>query len=271
MSLNFYNTDKIEDFVTGRLDIDEAAQYHNQMNVDSALKDEIGLQRDIIEGVNNKRKAELKARLDNINVASKPFSKYYMAAAASLVAVGTWIGIGTFSNEDTALTELNKNEVALTTDQLDKMISRSNDKETTEASDATIADIEPQSGDVELAPINVAPEPAQALNNDIPRPDLGIDADELDDEAPTIADSKSIESKPQVGFNKTSIDAEVISSKNKFYYTYTNSELVLVGPFTEESPYVLTRSGSDDVLMLEFENKEYKIYKGKVNEKLTTE
>ncbi|WP_028979396.1 hypothetical protein [Sporocytophaga myxococcoides] len=70
MDNNFYSQDKIDDFLSGKLSGTEKLMFEEYMTKDPLVSNELKLQEDIINHLKGQRKAELKARLDNINVSA---------------------------------------------------------------------------------------------------------------------------------------------------------------------------------------------------------
>jgi hypothetical protein len=69
----------------------ERLEFENQLIHNSDLKEELSLQKDLIEGIKESRRSELKARLDNIPINS-PF--YQSIGFKSIVAATITAGIG---------------------------------------------------------------------------------------------------------------------------------------------------------------------------------
>lgn len=87
MNNNFENI--TEAYLQGRLEASEAVRFEQSLEADPNLKGEFDFQRNIIEGVKEYRKAELKSYLNSVPVSStglKPIQYLAMMAAASIVA-----------------------------------------------------------------------------------------------------------------------------------------------------------------------------------------
>ncbi|MFN3403169.1 MAG: hypothetical protein ACK40G_03680 [Cytophagaceae bacterium] len=128
MTNNFYNQDNIDSFLSGKLKGEEKAFFEEAMSKDPLIKNEIQLQKDIIDGLKNARKAELKARLNNIEVVGTGSSFINNAAilkfAASVVitaVVGTSIYYFTRTHEPQVVVDTNieTNKSDLVTDNVE--------------------------------------------------------------------------------------------------------------------------------------------------------
>ncbi len=80
MDNNFYSQDKIDDFLSGKLSGTEKLMFEEYMTKDPLVSNELKLQEDIINHLKGQRKAELKARLDNINVTTTSYTGLKIAA-----------------------------------------------------------------------------------------------------------------------------------------------------------------------------------------------
>jgi hypothetical protein len=70
MDNNFYSQDKIDDFLAGKLSETEKLKFEEYITKDPLVNNEFKLQEEIVNHLKEHRKAELKARLDNINVSA---------------------------------------------------------------------------------------------------------------------------------------------------------------------------------------------------------
>jgi anti-sigma factor RsiW len=91
-----FNNEQIEAYLQGHLEGADKLAFEHSMAQDPLLKNEVELQRDIIESLQNYRRAQLKSRLNNIEVggASTGVSST-IKIAASLISIGI-IGAGIY-------------------------------------------------------------------------------------------------------------------------------------------------------------------------------
>jgi hypothetical protein len=93
--MNFYE-DKIEAYLTGKLNAADKLTLEEGMRKDPLLKNEVDLQNDIIESLKNSRKIQLKNRLNNIDVTTTSTGvSSAVKIAASFITVGI-IGAGVY-------------------------------------------------------------------------------------------------------------------------------------------------------------------------------
>src|SRR5688572_32293996 len=76
----------LDEYAGNRLNPQERAAFEKQLESDAELKNELSLQRKIVEGIKTARKAELKSMLNNVPVSSIPTEG--MSVAAKL---GLWV------------------------------------------------------------------------------------------------------------------------------------------------------------------------------------
>ncbi|MCR6638943.1 MAG: hypothetical protein NVV82_08135 [Sporocytophaga sp.] len=108
MDNTFYSQDKIDDFLSGKLSGTEKLMFEEHMTKDPLISNELKLQEEIINHLKGQRKAELKARLDNINVAATSYTGLKIAAGiVSTILLSTTLYFTLFNKpaEQIALTQ----------------------------------------------------------------------------------------------------------------------------------------------------------------------
>lgn len=272
MSLDINNIEKLEDFLAGRLNTEEASQVQSLIDKDPLLQSEASLQKDVINGLQEKRKLELKSRLNNITVKSTSYTKYYVAAASLATLLLGWVFVDNYNKEPKLdVAKLDTTEISKTQDEVKNLTSTESIHPSTEntivENEENISIIEEQNTTNNVVRVETIAPLAR------PSVDLGPNADELEDAAnageyPT--DAPKVE-KGILGYNKVNDRIKVNpvpSSAKHMRYTYLENQLQLVGPFNYKYPYVLTEMESDEELTLVFKGKTYKILKGKTDEPL---
>jgi hypothetical protein len=68
MSESFYNPENIEAYITNKMSAAEKVFFEHELAKDPLLHNEIDLQKDIVEALKSNRKAQLKNRLNNIQI-----------------------------------------------------------------------------------------------------------------------------------------------------------------------------------------------------------
>lgn len=91
------NFESIDDFLTNRLGAPEKAAFEKELETNTALKAEVGLQKLAIEGVKKARAAELKAMLNNLPLGTNISMEWSaLKIAAGIVGAGILIAGLTF-------------------------------------------------------------------------------------------------------------------------------------------------------------------------------
>lgn len=99
----------LDEYAGNRLNPQDRAAFEKQLESDAELKNELSLQREIIEGVRKARKAELKSLLNNVPLSSIPNEGMSTAAKIGLWVVAAGVVTSSlyfyFSREDNAITQ----------------------------------------------------------------------------------------------------------------------------------------------------------------------
>ena len=94
MNKNFYTPENIEAFLENRLSPNEKAFFESEIAKDPLLQNEVNLQKDIIASLKTYRKAELKSRLNNIDVNTTSYLGIKIAASVLLAGL---LGLGIYT------------------------------------------------------------------------------------------------------------------------------------------------------------------------------
>lgn len=213
---------------------EEINAFELRLQNDPELKSEFQFQSETIEAIKAYRKAELKTRLDNLNVGSSGFSipgvKLAMVAAVS-ISVG--LGIYYYTADDT--TEAAQQEEVIAeenTNNAEEISSEAGENiPTSEEENAVAAENEEmisESGSVEAEENLIENEPAAEFTD----PTGGVD------EATDVSEIEEVEA-VETPINETVADLEIESkedTKHTFHYKFYNSKLYLYGDF-KNVPY----------------------------------
>ncbi|WMJ75045.1 hypothetical protein RCC89_18020 [Cytophagaceae bacterium ABcell3] len=250
------NSELIDNFLTGQISAREKAAFEEAMKKDPLLKNEVEVQRDIVGSIKNARKAQLKDRLNQIEVpsvsSSSSLNGVKIAASIILTAVtGATIFLFTTNNDrqETAVeavppSELIEPEITYSEQQEqfkekaepieeEVEIAMAAPEETEEI--ATPKPLEPKKTETpakEKAP-EVSAEKSTALENLNFEPEMGNITE------PSYSPDNSLElpsANPSQGtdLKVEGTDVKVSDSeKFKFHYKYYNNKLFLYGSFKE--------------------------------------
>lgn len=232
----------IDSLLSGKLSSSEEIDALKAINVDPALKAEYQFQADVVEGIKNARKAELKARLNTINVDPSLIgiissSSYFKYAASFLVASSITIGayllytsfskpeLLTYATPKTNYISLNGVAPKSLPSTITPILDLGQSDKTLSASTKSITySNSPKKEESKLETkkkLIIAPN----INN------VKI-VDSFSDDAIV---SPSLESLPYLtnnnSFPKTTSVENVLDSKYDFHYQYSGSKLYLYGDF----------------------------------------
>jgi hypothetical protein len=253
------HTELIESYLRGTLSTEEAALLEKNAASDLTLKNELDLQKSIIETLRAKRKAELKARLNNIEVSNSTSSNWwkYFAGATIISTIGIWLYMQNRVKDNTNIPQLEvtstKNikqqvETSGATPEYHTYIKESKNPATLKTKEEFVvtkkSNKQKNTSNVETLPSvpNIAspqdniPEP---LNKDITAPEGDL--------------TKSVK------MNNSLNDLEVIKSKqHKFHYRYFDKKLYLYGNFDSKTYDILELNTSKgQAFYLKFETNYY--------------
>lgn len=279
----------IDKYVSDKLTDQEKIDFSNMIDGDPSLAQEISLQEDIVSGLKEQRKAELKARLSSLEVPAGMSLTTKAIIAGSVIAT-LFIGWTTYSNlKDTPTAQVLEtvdNEKVNMNPTVKEVITK---QETASSSNNSAADAsKPQLESVEANAVNTSQvtEPTLVdisaeevlivdvntnaiVHDDISEPDM--------DEDVTI--TKGIHDVPNHNLGQTdtknasnSHHIDIVTSKNKeIQYTWNkrSDKLTFFGKFDKSAPYFLIDMVDSDQLYLKYQGDYYFLINSK--EKLRLE
>lgn len=252
MNKKFDYTAQIENYLEGKMSGEEMKSFESSLQKDPTLNAEFQLQKDIVNSLKEFRKAELKARLDQVNVGSYSGVSTGLKVALT-VALSASIGLGIyyFSNDDTAL----ENEIK--TKQAEESIVPAIENPSLEEPSKTIED---ESNSIEEGngfESNESSTTIEGNEKDLAKNEKSATKEEVVTViTPTVIESfendemlEENETEIEVPINKLenkteeeSLSAVEIESEgeyaNTFHYKFYNSKLYLYGDF-KNIPYEL--------------------------------
>lgn len=245
------NKELIDAYFNGELGTAEKENLLNQLSNNSELKQEFDLQSDIIEGLKNTRKAELKARLDNVAIGGSGTSAITLGKVAIVsltIATGAFIYFNSIENttptESVVPKELNES--------FEDMIPTDNNALI--ASEESVVDKEVTTADEDIITANVE-DKIVAKEPEINKPQLfepiELEADNTDDIMPEGVANEDFAI-------ISNIDIEIDNSKRKysFHYQFKEGKLFLFGTFDKGLYEILEFNSTEGKIL-------YLFYKGK--------
>jgi hypothetical protein len=274
MNKPFYNPENIESYLANKMSAGDMARFENELAKDPLLQNEINLQKDIVNSLKDFRKAELKARLNNIEVGlGSNYTGIKVAATiilASLLSFGSYYyftGNADQSNKETqntpqfspvasdnssenkadnapVITESKKSEVIEKTEskasKKDVVINKKKSPKEIDHADPTV----------------------KAVDGSLP----AFNSPEVKDQ---FGDNEKFQSEPGIQMPKGDVGettdnhtikdlhVEVKNTRKQFHYQYYNHKLFLFGDF-DSNPYEIfelnTKKGKELYL---FHNNEF--------------
>jgi hypothetical protein len=262
------HTENIERFLGNSMSKAEEKRFLQKVDADPDLKDQLNFQRDIVNGIQQYRKMELKGRLANIPITGPAGFLQTVASikTAGVAVVGSGLimtGVYLYQNqqntsdtiisEEMVVGENAREPIAVLEDAVDAENSASDlmPKENVDSEKATEpADQSDQSIQAKIAaekttdlsehsreeyPV-ISSSEAKATELDAFEPEL---IDDFDD-AESLPSARSLKRKAMTDNSETSMSSvsieKVDDGIHEFHYRYFNNKLYLYGKF-EESPY----------------------------------
>ncbi len=247
----------IDQYLSGRGSSDEVSAFEQRMSKDPLLRKEVDFQKEIIDGLKDYRKMQLKSRLEAIDVAPNWFEFAQQSALVksfSGVAVATLIGTGIylFANEE-PVTKTSVAPISIDAPSENEALAYKQeilsipDMEETEQSkiaetvkiDKKIVALQKMVVDPEPVSVN---KPSTTFNLDFSVPIVGDAEDEIGFSSTSLDE---VSRNPETG-NETNSkpDVEIENSKsNKIKYKYYDGKLFLSGNFNKQ-PYEILEINS---------------------------
>lgn len=242
------NFELIDDFLTGRLSGAEKEAFEKQLAADPALKAEVQLQQQVVEGVRKARAAELKAMLNNVPVSSglNLSTTQWIAGTATIAIVGVASYFLLSSHQQQPATEQQVVEQKVAEPQLQPQEPANTETATQPEKQATS---EPQSEKkTEEKKETVAAPVTQPKLDLIDPSDELADSDRQDNAMDNVTGNRTELSKVEIKV--------VTDSKYDNHYQRVDNTVVLYGKF-DKSLYEIIEIHGDEHLVFLFHNNTY--------------
>ncbi len=243
------NFELIDDYLTNRLQEADRKAFEQQLAGDPALKEEVALQRQIVEGVQHARVTELKSMLNNVPVSGGFWSGGKIAAA--VVSTGILItAVYFYMSED--------NQIA-TTDQVEQVELK------TPASTSDVPILTPSSSEVnqgDSANIQVPAEDKSTVSKEkkvtpVHKPDIQV----VDPSAEFTESEKVTTSvtpqRTEISASKMEVITGMVDKKHNFHYQFVQGKLMLYGPFDKSLYEILEIHGEGHAVFLFYKENYY--------------
>ena len=245
-------------YLEGEMSDLERLNFENQLVNNPSIQEEFQFQKDVIEGIKDFRKAELKARLDNIQVPASGIYQFIGLKVAALVTITTMLGFGAYytffydsqEEQKSAVVISQEDTIAESVEIPDvptPVVEESLKTENIEVEKQAKPDNRKSDKESKKAAKNES-EKTQAKNKDtvvkeMPSPNI-VKPESLENIAEENVDTKDdsfeVSNNSFNAINKLAeekIDVETISDgKKDFHYQFYNKKLFLYGDF-DKTPY----------------------------------
>ena len=245
----------LDDFLAGKLTKDQAKTVQDLASTDSSFGNELNQQQEIVEGISEFRKSQLKDRLNNVSVNQGNSSTWTtkIAIAASVVAaIGVGVSLNSTSENETVVA-VEKEEVQVEAIQEEAVVEEIVEvEEVVElTNDASVVAEEETEEVVDTKPAVV---PAAVIN----LPTVVSHENEISLDEDVSADASALGNDSNTSDVATSIVAEYV--KGRFHYKYQDSNvLVQIADYTNESQATLIHYADSKQVYMEYMGKFYEL------------
>ena len=264
------NFELIDDYLGNRLSEAEAAAFEKQAASDPSLKSDLDIQKQIVEGVRNARKVELKAMLNNIPVGGSAGSGVIAGKiAASIIAVGV-IGSLVYyavapdkqeskpTTEITAPVENKPDAVTEVAPQEEKKAEEQTATTPTAPSVKAEKKITKVEGKKTDSPVDASkntevnsPAAAQKPKIEVMDPSADMETSKTEEKVTTTTGKASNNA------SRIAVDTDSANKKYNFHYRFSGNKLMLYGPFDKSLYEILEINGDNKSVFLYYKNTFY--------------
>lgn len=246
MNNNLTNEEFVSSYLDNALSQAERLDFENRLLHDPELKEEFDFQKDLVEGIKEVRRLELKSRLSNIPVNSPVYQTIGLKAVA-IASITAGVGLGAYfylSSEDAIQLsdiDLTENQIVeaekTRVPEVPKAITPILQEPAQEQEKPVI--ISKTKTDTEAVAKNTEEisEPKEIVPNVI-QPDVVESFEDEDVNTEDIAIENQFENLDNIkeGVEETVEIATVKDKRNKFHYKFFENKLYLLGSF-DDMPY----------------------------------
>jgi hypothetical protein len=248
MNRNLTNEHLVDRYLDNEMSEIQRLQFEDQLVHNAELRSEYNVQKDLISGVKESRRLELKARLDSIPINTPTYQTIGFKSVV-VASISAGIGLGAYhlidQRDEILLSEIDitqQKELVAEQEvipQIPEAITPIYDSEN--KSGANAADLASQEESAQLDAKNSTPEvkeEARVIQPNVIEPDVveGFDEGEFSSEEITVENQINSLEKVRENVESTVEIATVNDKKNKFHYKFFDNKLYLLGNF-DEMPY----------------------------------
>lgn len=248
------NFELIDDYLANRLQGSEKEAFESQLGQDPALKSELDLQKQIVEGIRQARATELKAMLSKVAVggggAQVEFS--VLRIAAGVVIAGVVSAAAYYYMKSEGFPPIENAAADVTKEQVKPEESRPED-------------VSPQPENEQSTPA-VPQKEIEKKDNDKkeeiqpavkPSLDIADPSSELSEENKPSVDQPSASDKPEITTSHVQVEMDSSNKKYDFHYQFADHKLMLYGSFDRSLYEVLEINSGNHAIFLFYKNNFY--------------
>lgn len=247
MNKNLTNEQLVGSYLDNEMSEIQRLEFEDQLVHNSELREEYNIQKDLIDGIKESRRLELKARLDNIPI-NTPLYQTIGFKSVVVASISAGIGFGAYYLLDQK-DELSLSEIDVT--QQKEIVAEQeiipeipeaitpivDDKKKSEQKPEAVKEKEPAPVVAKNTAPEIKEEPAVIQPNVI-EPDVieGFEEEDFSSEEITVENQINNLEKVKENVESTVEISTVKDKKNKFHYKFYENKLFLLGSFNE-MPY----------------------------------
>ena len=265
MNKNLNNEEFVNRYLDNELSEIDKLDFENKLLNDADLREEYNFQKDLVNGIKEVRRMELKSRLSNIPIEIPVYQTIGFKTIAA-VTVSAGIGLGAYffldNKNDTPITkiDLNQNNSELveeyTIPEIPKAITPIIEEKTSD--DTPQVAVKKNKQQVAVAKRTEEAKP-KVIQPNVIQPDVLKPSDEEDFESNEIGNDNQVNNLESI---KENIESNVAVStvkdkKNKFHYKFFENKLYLFGNFSEMPYEIIELNSSKGKIYFLYYNESY--------------
>lgn len=268
MNKNLTNEEFVNRYLDNELSKIDQLEFENKLLHDSELREEYNFQKDLVEGIKDVRRMELKSRLSNIPI-NTPLYQTLGFKAVAVASISAGIGFGAYyllSGEDKiqlSEIELNKNEITITDQNELPSIPEAITpiiEETEEVPEPISEIVSQEKPKSEIVAKNTEEkvEP-NIIQPNIIQPDIVESFEDEDIQSEDINIDNNINNLDNIKENiESTVEIATVKDKrNKFHYKFFENKLYLLGSFNDMPYEIIELNTSKGKSYFLFYNDEY--------------
>lgn len=265
MKNNLTNEDLVGKYLDNEMSETDKLQFEHRLETDPQLKEEYNFQNDLVKGIKEHRRLELKARLSNIEVPSPFLHAIGLKIAAVTIATiivgsGIYFALQDHPSEQISKIDVTSQQITIEGENiLPKIPDIKIKPETSTKTEGKPAKRKRKKIEKGKKAVN---QEQKATQPTVVKPDLAVNFEETTEESDNSGDADfNVTNNEIKEHSKNKMEVETIKDRrHKFHYKFYNNRLYLLGDFSK-SPYEIIElnSKSDKKYFLYYQNSYYQL------------